>query len=406
VFLKENNMRKKARKHIPKKLMGGTLFISCRPKKKGKYFSIPKLLLTACVLLYPLLPQTLFPQDHAAPIIRKAPKYLNRDEAKTVKLYEEAIPSVVTVITSQSVRMPTGKRETTAIGSGVLIAPDCHILTAAHVVSGADKIIVKTYNGEQRPAELLFSDSNADIALLKLVAPDPDLPHAELGDSDQLVIGQIVYVIGSPYGLEGSFSIGHISGFRDFGQLYSGTIRAEFIQTDAALNSGNSGGPLFNSQGEVIGIASRILSVSGGFQGLGFVVTINTAKQVLALEDRVWMGIEGIFLDSKMIGLLLNLDLEGGVLIERVVHDSPAAKAGLQGGTLSARIEGRDVMLGGDLILSLGGQDACHSECLVQAHDKIAGMDKIPVKFLRGGKIMETVVDVSNTRRNFLQGDK
>ena len=108
-------------------------------------------------------------------------------------------------------------------------------------------------------------------------------------------MGQWAYAIGTPFGLENSFSAGRISGFREFGRLYDGTILAEFIQTDAALNSGSSGGPVFNSNGEVIGIASRILSLSGGSEGVGFAVAINTAKQLLALEDRIWMGFDAAF---------------------------------------------------------------------------------------------------------------
>ncbi len=103
---------------------------------------------------------------------------------------------------------------------------------------------------------------------------------------NRLAVGQIAFAIGSPYGLEHSFSVGHISGFREFDRLYDGTILAEFIQTDAAINVGNSGGPVFNSRGEVIAIASRIISVSGGSQGLGFAVAINTAKKLLALGEK------------------------------------------------------------------------------------------------------------------------
>jgi serine protease Do len=344
----------------------------------------------------------LLAQEHAPPKIREAPKYLSRDEAKSVKLYNKVLPSVVTVFTSMEVLNQRGSQKQGGIGSGVLISAEHHILTAAHVVTGADKIMVKTSDGNLRVAELLFSEPKADIALLKLAEKDTALQHVELGDSDELAVGQLTYVIGSPYGLEGSFSIGYISGFRDFSRLYGGTILAEFIQTDAAINSGNSGGPVFNSQGQLIGIASRILTVSGGFQGLGFVVTINTAKQLLALEDRVWIGIESIFLNSEMISLLLNQDLEGGLLIQRVMKGSPADKAGLRGGTISAQILERDIILGGDLILEFGTQEACHSECLVRAHKELLGMDRIPVKFLRGGKIMETVINVTNNRLNFL----
>ncbi|MFQ5792906.1 MAG: S1C family serine protease [Acidobacteriota bacterium] len=360
--------------------------------------------MSAVLLLSMFCTSALYAQEHAARKTRGAPDYLAGEEARAAQLYREVLPTVVTILTSTEVFNQTGGREEQGgIGSGVLISPEHHVLTAAHVVAGADEIMLKTRDGKLRPAELLFSESSADIALLRLATPDPDLKHAPLGDSDRLAVGQRVYVIGAPYGLELSFSIGHISAFREFNRLYDGTILAEFIQTDAAINSGNSGGPVFNSRGEVIGIASRILTLSGGSEGLGFVVTINTAKQLLALEDRAWTGLETIFLTGEQLAQLLNLDLEGGLLVQRVARGSPADKAGLRGGWISAQILGRDILLGGDLILELGSQEACHSECLVRAGSHFSGQDQIPVRFLRGGKVMQTVVDVSATRRSFLK---
>ena len=342
-------------------------------------------------------------QEHATPKVRVAPAYLSGDEVQAVELYREVLPTVVTVLTSRHVLTQEGQEHQGGIGSGVLISPESHVLTAAHVVAGAAEITVGTHDGTLFPAELLFSESSADIALIRILPPVPELEHAKLGDSDRLAVGQRTYAMGSPFGLANSFSVGHISGFREFNRLYDGTILAEFIQTDAAINSGNSGGPIFNSKAEVIGIASRILTVSGGFQGLGFVVAINTAKQLLALEDRAWVGIDGIFLNREKLARLLNLDLAGGLLIQRVAKGSPADKAGLRGGSLPARILGRDTLLGGDLILQLDTQEACHSECLVGARKLLTGLDRISVKFLRGGKVMATVIDVSATRRNFLK---
>ena len=224
-------------------------------------------------------------QEHTEPKVRQIPSYLEGRERNAAELYEQVVPTVVTIFTSQQVFTKVGEEAQRGMGSGVLISSDGHVLTAAHVVDGSDVIVVKMHDGSMHEAELLFSEGSADIALLLLKAPAPDLPHAALGDSDLLAVGQAVYVIGAPYGLENSYSLGNISGFREFNRLYDGTILAEFIQTDAAINSGNSGGPMFNSKGEVIGISSRILTESGGFQGLGFVVTINTAKQLLALEE-------------------------------------------------------------------------------------------------------------------------
>jgi serine protease Do len=297
-----------------------------------------------------------------------------------------------------------GASKTGGIGSGVLISEECHVLTAAHVVRGAEEIVVKTQDGKMRPAELLFSETVADIALIKLTTPAPELKHAELGDSDRLVVGQSVYAIGSPYGLENSFSVGHISAFRDFDRYYDGAIQARFLQTDAAINMGNSGGPLLNSKAQVIGIASRILSVSGGFQGIGFVVPINTAKELLSLRDRVWLGIEGIYLNREGIAKLMNRDLKGGLLIERVAKGSPADRAGLRGGSIPSRMLGRDFLLGGDLIVEFGTQEACNSDCLAEANKHLGGADRIPVKFLRGGRIREATIDLSGNRKNFLEG--
>lgn len=341
-------------------------------------------------------------QEHAKKKVRTNPDYLSEPERLAAELYRTVLPTVVTIITRGEV--PAGEAEppSQGLGSGVLISPDCHILTAAHVVEGAEHLMVKTHDGAYRAAELIYAEQSADIALLRLKMPSTELPHARLGDSDHLAVGQSVYVIGAPYGLEDSFTVGHISGFREFDRLYDGSILAEFIQTDAALNSGNSGGPVFNSQGEVIGISSRILSLSGGSEGLGFAVAINTAKQLLALEERAWMGLDAVYLPGELLAALFNLDVDGALLIQHVAKGSPADKAGLRAGTIPARIRGQDLLLGGDLIMELGHQEACHAECLVRAAKQLQGSDLIPVEFLRDGKHMMAVIDVSTTRRHFM----
>lgn len=334
------------------------------------------------------------------------PDSLSKDESQAAWVYKQILPAVVTIFTSQEQIQQEGSVHTGGIGSGVLISSECHVLTAAHVVRGADEIMVKTQDGEMRPAELLFSEMSADIALIKLIKPEPGLKYAEMGDSDQLVVGQWAYAIGSPYGLENSFSVGHISALRSFDRYYDGTVRAKFIQTDAAINMGSSGGPLLNSRARVIGIASQIVSVSGGFQGIGFVVPINTAKELLSLKDRVWLGIEGIYLNREGISKLMNRELTGGLLIERVAKGSPADKAGLKGGTIPSRMLDRDFLLGGDLIVELGTQEVCDSDCLAEVNKHFGGKDKVRVKYLRAGRMQETTIDLSGTRRNFLEGIK
>jgi len=339
---------------------------------------------------------------HAPTKKRTIPKNLSAAETSVAKIYEKGISSVVTIYTTSNAYTDKGAVENEGLGSGVLISGECHILTAAHVVDGSSKIKVKTYDGKLRSATVLFSEKSADIALLKLDTPDHSLAHASLGDSDKMVVGQNVYAIGSPYGMENSFSSGIVSAFRNFNTLYDGTVSIEFIQTDAAINSGNSGGPLFNSSGEVIGIASSILTVSGGFQGIGMAVTSNTVKSLLAFEDRPWIGIESVFLKSEDLSRLFNLNLSGGLLVQKIAKSSPADKAGLQGGSISANVNGRAILLGGDIILKIDKQETCHVGCIEGVRNILANKDIIDIKYLRGGKQYTASVDTSEVRKNFL----
>ncbi len=340
--------------------------------------------------------------EHTDAKVRHAPADLSPEEATVVELYADVLPAVVLVLTETKTITDKGPQLGRALGSGVLIGPDSHILTAAHVVDGAITITVKTQDGVLRTAKHLFSEAKADIALIQLTEPNLDLPFAPLGDSDHLAVGQMTFAIGNPYGLENSFSAGRISAFRELGQLYDGTILVELIQTDAAINSGNSGGPLFDLRGRVIGIASRIYSVSGGSQGLGFGVAINTAKQLMALEGRVWMGFDAIFLKRKVLQDLFQIDQEGGLLIQGVTADSPADKAGLRGGSVIAEIDGTQLLLGGDLILDIGGQQACHEACLIEAHDRMKNKDQIQIRYLRQGTENTVVLDLSESQRSFM----
>jgi len=341
-------------------------------------------------------------KGHAPAKKRTFPTNLSSAETRAARLYEKAVASVVTIYTTSNGFTAEGPTQNKGLGSGVLISQNCHILTAAHVVDGSTKIKVKTQDGKLRDAKVLFSEKSADIALLKLDVPDGSLGHATLGNSDVMAVGQNVYAIGSPYGMENSFSSGIVSAFRNFDALYDGTVKIEFIQTDAAINSGNSGGPLFNSNGEVVGIASSILTVSGGFQGIGMAVTSNTVKSLLAFEDRPWIGIESVFLRSEDLARLFNLNLSGGLLVQKVAKASPADRAGLQGGSISANVNGNPILLGGDIILKIDTQNTCHAGCIEGVRNVLADKNKIDVKYLRGGKEVMVTIDASEVRKNFL----
>jgi len=220
---------------------------------------------------------------------KEIPTDLPPDEASVARLYLEVLPAVVAVY-GETDKATADRLDTTrSHGGGVVISTSGQILTAAHVLSGEERILVRTQDGIERPANLLLVDDSADLALLELAEPVANLASAILGDSDQLAVGQRVIVIGSPFGLVNSLSVGRISGFRELHtQGDNGTNEtAEFLQTDASINLGNSGGPLFDSAGRLVAIASSYWTANGGSGGVGFAVTINTAIEHLQTLGRL-----------------------------------------------------------------------------------------------------------------------
>ena len=180
-----------------------------------------------------------------------------------------------------------------------------------------------------------------------------------MADSGTMQVGDPVVIVGAPYGLSYSVSAGLISARWAPNTVYKTMPMAEFFQTDATINTGNSGGPMFNMNGEIIGIVSHNISKGGGSEGLGFVVTMNTAKQLLFLDKRsVWAGLEGLFLDDELADLLNLPARSSGYIVKTVAKGSPGDQIGLRGSRMIVRIAGQDVPLGGDIILSVGGLSA------------------------------------------------
>lgn len=212
---------------------------------------------------------------------KEIPADLPPDEAAVAELYLKVLPAVVAVYGETDKITADGLETTRSHGGGVVISASGQILTAAHVFEGDERILVRTQDGIERLANLLLVDRSADLALLELAEPVANLASATLGNSDQLAVGQRVIVIGSPFGLVNSLSVGRISGFREShpeGENGS-DLTAEFIQTDAAINLGNSGGPLFDSAGRLVAIASSYWTSGDGSGGVGFAATINTATE-------------------------------------------------------------------------------------------------------------------------------
>jgi S1-C subfamily serine protease len=274
------------------------------------------------------------------------------------------------------------------LGSGVVIGADGRILTAAHVVQGARGIVVEFSDGEEIEALVEASSPGADVALLDLVHPPKNPVVANLADSDGVEVGDRVFVVGAPLGISYTLTAGFVSGLREDDSIVHGLETARYLQTDAAINPGNSGGPMFNERGEVVGIVSYIISASGGHEGLGFAVAANTARKLLFQERSILTGLEGLMLDADLAGAL-NIPQPTGLLVQRVTPRSPAAALGLKPGTLEAEIDGEEMLLGGDAILSLDGT-ALSPENLpaLRAHLRsLRSGQTVAVSVLRSGRV-------------------
>jgi len=271
------------------------------------------------------------------------------------EVFRKVNPSVVVIrAKGRDVEGSGGLTRFNETGSGVLISADGKIMTAAHVVHSMDSVNVEFLGGETIPARVLSSEPAADLSVLKLDRLPAGAKVASLGDSDTVRVGDQVIIVGAPYGLSHSMSAGWISARWPANSVYRAMPLAEFLQTDATINTGNSGGPMFTMAGEVIGIVSHNISKSGGSEGLGFVITINTAKKLLLEQPTFWSGLEG-HLISGPIAQILNVPQPTGYLVKTVARGSISETLGLRGGAELATIMGEQLVVGGDIILKVQG---------------------------------------------------
>jgi serine protease Do len=289
-------------------------------------------------------------------------------------------------------RSKTLEMHAPGLGSGVLISADGKVLTAAHVVQTADAVAVEFPGGTLIDASIVASDPAADIALLQLERVPEGIVPAKLGDSDKDNVGDQIFVVGAPFGISHTLTVGYLSARRRPNATF-GMENAELFQTDAAISEGNSGGPMFNLAGEVIGVVSRIVSRSGGSDGLGFAVSSNTVRRVLLAESTVWSGVEGYLLNGDMARVFNLPGNRAGLLVQRVAHGSPAERLGLRGGDLPAVVAGEGFIAGGDIVLAvegiaLGAQDAYQQirKRMIEVRDQNGSLR---VTVLRGGAIVE-----------------
>jgi serine protease Do len=276
------------------------------------------------------------------------------------------------------------------VGSGVLISPRL-IMTAAHMVHAADKVEVTFADGHHGPARIIVTYPGSDLALLELEHPHKKGVPAILGDSARVSIGEPIYVIGAPYGISYTISRGIISGRHAPGTAHNDFHGVELFQTDAAINAGNSGGPMFNMDGEVIGIVSFIKSLSGGSEGLGFAVSIASARKWLLEKPPIYGGIEYKIVEG-LLAEALNVPQPRGLLIQRVGALSLGQRLGIRGGRFEATIDNETLLLGGDVLLQIQGvniNDARAAEKIDKALEQLKPGQRVSVLVWRGGNMME-----------------
>ena len=319
---------------------------------------------------------------------------LSSDENNNIDIYKSAHTATVNITSTVYRRNFWEIYPSKDQGSGFLISGDGKILTNNHVVANERQLEVTLPDQTHYKARLLSRDETNDVALLQ-IEPRKKLPSLHLGDSDGLQVGQKVLAIGNPFGLEGTLTTGIVSSL-------GRTIRGEnertlegLIQTDAAINPGNSGGPLLDSAGNVVGINTAILGPNGGNVGIGFAMPINRAKLLLddfqAGRKRPRLGVSVVPIAGDYAEAL-SLPTQGGLLVQEVDADSPAARAGLRGGRREVQIGNAQLLVGGDFIMSIDGQPVEHDDAISRALARKRTGDTLELSIFRNGRTVNVKV--------------
>jgi putative serine protease PepD len=337
------------------------------------------------------------PRD--AVLAQSATSTLTADEKLNIDIYKSVSPAVVN-ITSTSIAVdfffnPVPQH---GMGSGVILTSDGYILTNAHVVAESDRLEVTLLDGKTYKARLIGGDISHDTALIKIDPGDQKLPVVSIGDSNKLQVGQKVYAIGNPFGLNSTLTTGVISSLGRTLRAENGRVMENIIQTDAAINPGNSGGPLLDSAGKLIGVNTAIFSPSGASSGIGFAIPINDARRIaqdLIAHGRVvrpYIGIQPGIQLTPHVAKVLGLSVKQGVIIERVIPGSPAAQAGLRSGSREITIGNRVLLLGGDIITAMDGQPLKTIDSFINYVESKRPGEQIVLTFVRDGQTLKTTV--------------
>ena len=338
-------------------------------------------------------PDIVVSNGHSASTVGETtPMY--KSKLSLIDIFEKSEPGVVRV----NVQRAEPTEGTGGVGSGFVFDKKGHIITNEHVVSNAKKIVITFLDGRSYNAEIVGVDKFTDIAVIKVNADLALLNPLALGDSSNLKVGEQIAAIGNPFGLSGSMTSGIVSQLGRLLPSGEGYSIPDIIQTDAAINRGNSGGPLLNMRGEIIGINTAIQSATGEFTGVGFAVPSQTVAKIVPTligegeYMHPWIGISGRDIDPDM-AKALGLKDAVGFLVVTVVEDSPASKAGLIGSEKTIDVEGTTYPIGGDVILAVDGIEVRKiDDILIHLQRAKSVGDEMVLEILRDGRTTNVTI--------------
>ena len=369
-----------------------------RPPSSG--FRPGTLLAISLFLLAPRTPARADQPPAAPPAPVTAPASTAPCTETIPQLYARVSPTVVSITATSSATADPSQRFERVAGSGVLIDRKGLILTNSHVVFGRHALTVTLDDGTALPTRLLGADPLFDVALVEIPLPTTgQLPAAELGSSAHLSVGDDVFAIGNPYGLDQTFTRGIVSAVNRLLPGSAWSLKEPLIQTDAAINPGSSGGALVDRCGRVVGITTAILPEA---QSIGFAIPIDLVKSVIpSLLDhgrivRPWLGVGGQVVPPKLKDLV-RMSLSDGFLVETVEPGSPAEAAGVKGGELDLIVSGEPYLLGGDVITEVNGVRADDPERLIATFGSLKVGDKARLTVFREGKTRQ--MEIALTER-------
>jgi S1-C subfamily serine protease len=304
------------------------------------------------------------------------------------QIYRSAYKGVVEItVSGGSQQSPLGG-QARAQGSGFVYDRAGHVVTNQHVVDGASSVSVRFWNGQSYDAEVVGTDASTDLGVLDVEAPASLLDPIPLGDSSEVRVGDAVVAMGSPFGLEQTVTSGIVSALHRTMTAPNDFSINDSIQTDAAINHGNSGGPLLSIRGQVIGVNAQIESDSGGNDGVGFAIPSNTVRSVvsqLVETGEVEHAYLGVGVQTIPASVADELDSVEGVALTEVRSDAPAERAGLRAATGARLVDGESYPTGGDVITAIDGRRVTSSEELQSAIDARKPGDKLSVRYVRDG---------------------